>query len=139
PTVFSVLRSQGYTTAAFFSKAKFTSLQLPGTLDYSQAPGWFSQWSAERTIGDVERYLAAERPDFLFVHFGDPDRAGHSSAWMSNKYGEAVRTVDSAIARLFAASEQAFGAGNFTVIVTADHGGHNRDHGSKDPRDMTIP
>ena len=34
PTVFSVLRDKGYTTAAFFSKSKFTSLQQPGSLDY---------------------------------------------------------------------------------------------------------
>jgi phosphopentomutase len=25
------------------------------------------------------------------------------------------------------------------MIVTADHGGHDRDHGSDDPRDVTIP
>jgi len=32
-----------------------------------------------------------------------------------------------------------FGTGNFTIIVTADHGGHDRDHGSEDSRDVTIP
>jgi arylsulfatase A-like enzyme len=32
-----------------------------------------------------------------------------------------------------------YGAGNFTVIVTADYGGHGRGHGSADPRDVTIP
>ncbi len=36
-------------------------------------------------------------------------------------------------------AERAFGAGNFTLIVTADHGGHDRDHGTNDPEDMTIP
>ena len=27
----------------------------------------------------------------------------------------------------------------YNIIVTADHGGHERDHGSKMPEDMTIP
>jgi arylsulfatase A-like enzyme len=36
-------------------------------------------------------------------------------------------------------AEHRFGRGNFTVIVTADHGGHDRNHGSSDPRDTTIP
>ena len=27
----------------------------------------------------------------------------------------------------------------YTVIVTADHGGHGRSHGSEMPEDMTIP
>ena len=29
--------------------------------------------------------------------------------------------------------------GEYTVIVTADHGGHGRSHGSEMPEDMTIP
>jgi arylsulfatase A-like enzyme len=58
---------------------------------------------------------------------------------MSQDYGNAVRLIDAAIDRLLASAEQTYGAGNFTVIVTADHGGHNRDHGSADPRDVTIP
>jgi arylsulfatase A-like enzyme len=36
-------------------------------------------------------------------------------------------------------SERAYGAGNFSLIVTADHGGHGYNHGSSDPRDVTIP
>ena len=28
---------------------------------------------------------------------------------------------------------------DYTVILTADHGGHGRGHGSDDPQDMTIP
>jgi predicted AlkP superfamily pyrophosphatase or phosphodiesterase len=140
PTVFSVLRSKGYGTSAFFSKSKFQHLQRPGTLDYSQAPGgWFGRWSADRTIRDVEGYLATARPHLLFVHLGETDRAGHDSGWMSAKYGEAVHSVDASIARLLTVVEQAFGAGNYTVIVTADHGGHDRDHGTDDPRDMLIP
>ena len=58
---------------------------------------------------------------------------------MSPKYEEAVKRVDQSLARLIAIAEQTFGPGGFTLIVTADHGGHERDHGSSDPRDVTIP
>jgi predicted AlkP superfamily pyrophosphatase or phosphodiesterase len=140
PTVFSVARSKGYSTAAFFSKSKFHPLQRPGTLDYSQAPGgWFGRWSSERTVTDVEAHLGSARPNVLFVHLSDPDRAGHQDGWMSAEYGRAVRTTDVALARLLLAAERAYGATNFSMIVTADHGGHDRDHGSDDPRDVTIP
>jgi predicted AlkP superfamily pyrophosphatase or phosphodiesterase len=140
PTVFGVLRNEGLVTAAFFSKSKFTSLQRPGSLDYSQAPGgWFGYWPADRTVRDIENYLENERPHLLFVHLGDPDHAGHDSGWMSPKYGEAVKRVDTSIARLLAIAATSFGSENFTMIVTADHGGHDRDHGSSDPRDVTIP
>jgi len=30
-------------------------------------------------------------------------------------------------------------ANEYTVIVTADHGGHDRNHGTDLPEDMTIP
>ena len=140
PTVFGVARDGGYRTAAFFSKAKFQPLQRPDTLDYSQAPGgWFGRWDSRRTIADVERHLEDARPNLMFVHLSDPDRAGHSSGWMSAAYGRAVVAVDAAMARLLASADGAFGKDNYTLIVTADHGGHEFNHGSDDPRDVTIP
>ena len=140
PNIFSVARQSGYTTAAFFSKAKFQPLQRPGTLDYSQAPGgWFGRWSSDRTMTDVEKYLRDAKPNLLFVHFTDPDAAGHSSGWMGAEYGRAVRAADASVARLLKAADSAYGRGNYSLIVTADHGGHERNHGSDDPRDITIP
>ncbi|HVL70218.1 MAG TPA: alkaline phosphatase family protein [Vicinamibacterales bacterium] len=140
PTVFGVARSRGYRTAAFFSKSKFQPLQQPGSLDYSQAPGgWFGRWKSTRTVSDVEKHLLTARPNLMFVHLSEPDRAGHSSGWMSLPYRRAVVAADAAVGRLIAAAERAYGAGNYTVIITADHGGHGYDHGSDDPRDVTIP
>jgi predicted AlkP superfamily pyrophosphatase or phosphodiesterase len=140
PTIFSVARAKGCRTAAFYSKAKFEPLQQPGTLDYSQAPGgWFGRWSGERTVGDVEKYLAGARPNLLFVHLADPDREGHRSGWMSAAYGRAIHESDLVLARLLAIADRTFGAHEYTLIVTADHGGHDRNHGSDDPRDVTIP
>jgi arylsulfatase A-like enzyme len=140
PTVFSVARQHGYRTAAFFSKAKFTPLQRPGTLDYSQAPGgWFGRWSSERTVHDVVAHLGDAQPNLLFVHLTDPDRAGHSSGWMSEAYGRAVRTTDDALSALMSAATAAYGEGNYSLIVTADHGGHDYGHGTDDERDVRIP
>jgi arylsulfatase A-like enzyme len=140
PTVFGLVRARGYQTAAFFSKAKFEALQVEGTLDYSQAPGgWFGRWSSDRTVHDVAAYLRDASPNVLFVHLADPDAAGHANGWMTDAYGEAVRRADRSVARLLAEAERAFGRGKFSVIVTADHGGHGTDHGSDDPRDVTIP
>jgi arylsulfatase A-like enzyme len=140
PNIFSVARAHGYSTAAFFSKAKFQPLQVEGTLDYSQAPGgWFGRWSSERTLTDVAGYLEEARPNVLFVHLTDPDAAGHRAGWMTVEYGHGVLAADRAVNRLIALADRAFGRGNFSLIVTADHGGHGTHHGSDDPRDVTIP
>jgi arylsulfatase A-like enzyme len=37
------------------------------------------------------------------------------------------------------AAEASLGEGEFSLIITADHGGHGKGHGSDDPRDVTIP
>ena len=140
PTIFAAAKAAGFHTAAFFSKSKFQHLAVPGTLDYAQVPaGWPGKWLADRTIDGVERYLETERPNLLFVHVGEPDFAGHVFGWMSDPYGWAVRQADEEIGELLDAADEAFGAGAYTVLITADHGGHGRGHGSEDPRDVTIP
>jgi predicted AlkP superfamily pyrophosphatase or phosphodiesterase len=139
-TVFSVARAHGYRTAAFFSKAKFSPLQLPGSLDYSQAPGgWWGKWASTRTVGDIKTYLKTAKPNLLFVHLPDPDTAGHSSGWMSAAYGRAVHETDKALDDLLDAADEAYGEDNYSVVVTADHGGHGYGHGTSDPLDVTIP
>src|SRR5919106_2519604 len=139
-TVFSVARAHGYRTAAFFSKAKFSPLQRPGSLDYSQAPGgWWGKWMSARTVSDVRAHLKTEKPNLLFVHLSDPDSAGHSSGRMSAAYGRAVQATDTALDQLLETAEETYGAGNYAVVVTADHGGHGYGHGTSDPLDVTIP
>ena len=139
PTIFGVARAHGLRTAAFFSKGKFNHLEVPGTLDYSQVPNGNGKWTAERTVGDVEQYLRSNRPNLLFVHIAEPDNAGHLWGWMSGFYGRAVRKADGAVARVLAAADRAYGAENYTLLVTADHGGHGRTHGSTRAEDVTIP
>ena len=92
-----------------------------------------------RTSEDAAWYIRRRRPNLVFVHVGEPDYAGHAIGWMSAVYGENVRIADRAVARVVAAAERAYGHGGYALIVTADHGGHGRNHGSADPRDVTIP
>lgn len=139
PTIFAVAHDAGYRTAAFFSKPKFQHLMAPGTLTYGQAPDGDGRWYAGYTAESVERYLDDHRPNLLFVHFGEPDYAGHTIGWGSFVYRWAVRRADGAVERVLRKANDAYGEGNYTVIVTADHGGHGRTHGTKDPRDTTIP
>ena len=139
PTMFAIARTAGYRTAAFFSKPKFQHLMAAGTLDYAQAPEGNGRWYAGYTTESVERYLDEHRPNLKFVHIGEPDYAGHTIGWGSMVYRWAVRRADGAVGRILKKADDAFGEGNFTVIVTADHGGHGRTHGTEAVQDVTIP
>ena len=141
PTVFGLAHESGFTTAAFFSKTKFHHLEIPSTLDYSRSPkgGRDPMFSEERTTGYVGKYLKQASPNLLFVHFMEPDFVGHQFGWMGYMYGMAVREADLGVARVIQEADERFGRGNYTVILTADHGGHAKMHGTTDPRDMTIP
>jgi arylsulfatase A-like enzyme len=140
PTVFALAHDAGFHTAAFFSKAKFHHLQAPGSLDYTQAPRFtLVPWGAQRTSEDAAAYLRRHRPNLAFVHIGEPDYAGHAIGFMTAVYGENVRIADRAVARLIDAADDAYGRGHYTLIVTADHGGHGRTHGADHPLDRTIP
>lgn len=142
PTVFGVARASGFSTAAFFSKTKFHHLEIPSTLDHSESPkgrALNSMFSAERTEGHFADYISRANPNLTFVHFMEADFIGHQFGWMGRAYGAAVREVDRHIARLIDDADARFGKGGYTLIVTGDHGGHGKAHGTTDPRDMTIP
>ncbi|MEX2570167.1 MAG: ectonucleotide pyrophosphatase/phosphodiesterase [Gemmatimonadota bacterium] len=139
PTIFSLARERGYHTAAFFSKGKFAHLLLPGSVDHAFLPRGDGKWLGGKVADAARSYLESERPNLLFVHFAEPDYAGHLLGWMSSPYGWAVRRADQAVGSILESAEKAFGNGNYTVIVTADHGGHGRTHGSTAESDMQIP
>lgn len=138
PTLFDLVHRAGYRTAAVFSKEKFRHLVHDGTLDVARVPRG-GVLPASRSVAEAVRYIRTQRPNLLFVHIADPDFMGHSTGWMSRMYRFAVREADAGVQDLMDAATQTFGAGNFTLIVTADHGGHGRSHGSSDPLDTTIP
>jgi predicted AlkP superfamily pyrophosphatase or phosphodiesterase len=138
PTVFDLAHQAGYSTAAFFSKKKFNHLIREGTLDAVRVPR-FGLVPASRTVNEAIQYMRRKQPNLLFVHIADADFMGHRVGWMSMPYRWAVREADAAVAALLEAATETYGENNFTVIVTADHGGHGRDHGTDAPEDTTIP
>jgi predicted AlkP superfamily pyrophosphatase or phosphodiesterase len=138
-TVFELAKAAGYTTALFVSKPKLKHLLKPGTLDYAAAPSGSTNLRATETVEAATRYIQRRRPNLVFVHIAEPDYAGHSVGWMSAAYGWAVRRADAAVGQLQAVAERAYGTGGYSLIITADHGGHDRTHGTNRVEDMRIP
>ena len=61
------------------------------------------------------------------------EKGGHDAGWMSEKYLHHIAVAIDCVKRV---SEE---FPDYEIVVTADHGGHDRCHGSDKPEDMTIP
>jgi len=78
--------------------------------------------------------LKLNNVEFLFTYLGWVDDAGHSKGWMSEEYMQALRSSLQNIRVLLEATPD-----DCLTIITADHGGHDRTHGTELDEDMTIP
>ena len=139
PTIFEIARRRGLRTAAFFGKTKFEHLAVEGSFDYIERPigGLLSRWASQIDKATAD-YLHEASPNLLFVHIADVDFAGHRVGWMSWYYGRAVSSADAAVRDIMNSADGAFGKGEYTLIVTSDHGGTGTDHGYH-AQDEIIP
>jgi arylsulfatase A-like enzyme len=141
PTIFGIAGENGLETAAFFSKTKFRHLQPAGTIDHAWTPrtDLLGPAPSSKLLGEIRQHLAIRSPNLMFVHLAQPDFAGHTFGWMGRAYAHAVRQADGAVAELIEILDARLGKHGYTLILTSDHGGHARNHGTDDPRDTTIP
>jgi arylsulfatase A-like enzyme len=152
----------------FIPRSSATLIPLPGLLERSGFPsaaflaelpvifrgigarvgrrlGFGTTRFAGRTATDVlaaaKTTLRTQRRGLVVLHWPDADRAGHEHGWMSTKYAEGCRQLDSALGNLCSAIDLADDPTTMLVAL-ADHGGGGvlaTDHESDHPFDRTIP
>jgi predicted AlkP superfamily pyrophosphatase or phosphodiesterase len=135
PGLFDVAKAAGKRCAFFYNWEELRDIGRPGSLEMSYFRDTDRQPDGDQIIAEeAARYLAAAQPDFVFVYLGTVDVAGHFYGWMSEGYLGQVATVDAALGTLL----DGLPAGS-TVLLQSDHGGHERNHGTEQLEDMTIP
>ena len=134
-TSFQLAKRAGYKTALFAGKEKFKHFNIPGTLDKFEIPGY----SAKVVAASAARYIQSDKPNLCFIHFADSDGAGHKFGWGTPQQIKAFEDEDAALKTVRDAINKAGIANDSVLILTADHGGHDKTHGSRSPEDMTIP
>ena len=130
------LDNHGKKCAFFYNWEELRDLSRPDHLHTSLL---ISEHKAEHTDDKITdaaiRYIQEEQPDFLFLYLGETDElGGHDNGWMSDIYLQVVNNAIACTERLYESLPE-----GYTLILTADHGGHGRGHGSDMPEDMTIP
>jgi predicted AlkP superfamily pyrophosphatase or phosphodiesterase len=136
PGLVDIASAAGLRCVAYYNWEPLRNLSLPGSLYCSYFINNEREPGGDGVIGEqAARAITDQRPDFAFIYFASVDIAGHDFGWMSAGYLAQVTYVDGVLGRLL----DALAPLTCTVLVQADHGGHERSHGTDDPRDMTIP
>lgn len=79
-------------------------------------------------------YISNNDVDFTFLYFGFPDEMGHVYGFLSKEYYSAIKQTFSSFLTLYDTLSN-----EYTIIITSDHGGHEKTHGEFISEDMTIP
>jgi predicted AlkP superfamily pyrophosphatase or phosphodiesterase len=136
PTLFEVAHKAGLTAAMCAGKAKFNTLDKPGTLDWC----FVQEKASDQEVADHAVAMIHEhKPQVLFVHLPETDATGHKCGWGSPEQIKVIENADAQIHRVLEALDQENLRSQTLVIVTADHGGAGLTHGADDPRSRHIP
>ena len=134
--LFEQLQIRKRSCAMYYGWEPLRDVARPDSLRYSEYIHSYAEESSDTVLTDsaLER-IRRSRPDFVFLYMVETDeKGGHDNGWMSEEYLRRVSIAVDNIKRVIEACGD-----EYTVIITADHGGHDRHHGLDIPEDMTIP
>ena len=132
-----VLLNSRKTSAFFYNWEEIRDLSRPNSLAFSYfCKGRLYGYDKANDIitNAAIDFLTKNEIDFTFLYLGYTDMAGHNYGWMSEQYMAAMENSFANITKLYDKLPE-----DYVIIVTADHGGHDRSHGSLLDEDMTIP
>ena len=132
-----VLAEAGKRCAFFTTWEPLRDLTRPGALAQSAFYSGYSlgyRQADEQAAQSAVSCVNETAPDFVFLYFGLPDFTGHQYGWMGEEYLEAVSRCFDLINRVEGQIDS-----SYHMIITADHGGHDRHHGLDIKEDMLIP
>lgn len=151
-SVFDVVHDHGLSTALYSGKSKFSlyatsyGAQRSRPDEIGQDNGRTKIDSAIITSGVHPKAmtdLKAKHPTYTFLHYPEPDAAGHKDGYLGVNYRAAVKKVDGFLGDLLTLLDtDKEWTGRTVIILSADHGGEpgTKGHGNAaHPFNHTIP
>ena len=146
PTLFTILREQ-HPQAVTGSLFDWTGI---GAVSDTLAMSWHYYTKTYTSTDDViipvedyasiaTGYIKENKPEFFFLYFGTLDEAGHVHGWYSEEYMERQRILDAAVGQVIQAIKEAGIYDDTVIVMSADHGGTNKDHGKFTLLEMETP
>ena len=134
--IFEKIKNAGGISAMFYGWEPLRDIASPGTLKYATYINAYMQESGDTVLtNEAKKLIDEHKPDFVFLYMVETDeKGGHDNGWMSDEYLRRISMAIDNVKRII----KSFGD-EYSVIIMADHGGHDRSHGTELPEDMTIP
>ncbi len=127
-TLFHSPKRAGFSTGYFYSKEKLGFL-INEDID---SHGMSKEFALEQAID----FFQSSESHFCFLHLSGLDQVGPSEGWLSLGYLEELFFIDTSLEPLFTMIQD---KKNYLIIITSDHAGHGKIHGSDHPEDSRIP
>ncbi|MBQ9784965.1 MAG: alkaline phosphatase family protein [Clostridia bacterium] len=134
--LFEKIAAMGGISAMFYGWEPMRDVCPPTKCKFSTYVNAYMEESSDTVLTDAALKLIGEKkPDFVYLYQVETDeKGGHDNGWMSAEYLRRIRIAIENARRVCEACGD-----EYTVIITADHGGHDRMHGTDMPQDTTIP
>jgi len=127
-TIFNSAKQNGFQTGFYYSKQKLGYLVNEAVDVY--------RWSQDDAIDLAEAFVRKPGRHFVFLHVSGLDFVGPEHGWLSKEYMEELSYIDEYLTPLIRLVKE---QKNFVIIVTSDHSGHGKIHGSQHPDDFRLP
>jgi hypothetical protein len=154
--VFDVAHDHGLRTGEFAGKSKFSLFAtswdaVNGAPDVIGPDNGRNKIDVYVNTGDTAQLVntlmadeSSQPLNYAFLHLADPDTIGHYYDWdvtPGSAYCDTIKVMDDRLGTIFDLidNDSRF-TGSTAIVLTADHGGTNYDHGNATlPADYTVP
>jgi predicted AlkP superfamily pyrophosphatase or phosphodiesterase len=127
-TVLDYAKKRGFQTAYFYAKPKLGYLVSPSVDGHALA--------RDDGVDRARAFFNQKGRRFVFLHISGLEDAGRDSGWLSPDYVDELTHIDKTLAPVFVDVRK---RGSYLIVVTSDHAGHGREHGTNHPEDFKLP
>lgn len=134
--IFEKVHDFGYKSAIFYNWEQMRDVALPGVINFAEYINCEEEECTDNILAEkCEKIIEKYHPEFVFLYMVETDiKGGHRFGWMSQEYKDRIYNAINNVKKMI----EKFGT-EYHVIITADHGGHEKFHGTTLKEDMTIP
>ena len=127
-TLFDDMKRRGYANAFFYSKPKLGYLAGRSLTIDKLAP--------DTGVDEARRFVGKGGKRFVMLHISGLEYVGMERGWLSPEYLKELTRIDASLRPMV---NDLKNRGSYLLIVTSDHAGHEKHHGTNHPEDYRLP